>query len=65
MSRKELQAMAKEYGLQALYYNRRWRITWGNATDFHVGGYFTGTIRECLIWLAGYVQALDNKERSR
>jgi hypothetical protein len=61
MLRKELQRMAKEYGLDVLYHNRRWRVVPPTQTDFHGGnGYFVGSIRECLIWLAGYAQGKEH-----
>lgn len=61
-TKQELMKMAKEWSLIVLYHNKQYRIfeSSKNPTGFHDGnGLFTGTVKECLIWLAGYIQGRE------
>lgn len=62
--RSEVQKMAQEYGFIILCHNRQWRVCDETVTGFHQGGHFTGTLKQCLIWLAGYAMGRESVERS-
>lgn len=62
-TRNELQKMASEYGFIILYHNRQWRIANASAKSFHEGGHFTGTLKQCMVWLAGYAMGRESAER--
>jgi len=62
--RQELEQMAEEQSLTVLYHNGRYRISPQEITDFHAHrGLFTGTVKECLIWMAGYAEGVDRTVR--